>query len=240
MAHRTHEPTVRFSAPMPKGYAFVPKGNVYMTSHCRKQTIAADETVYTVLGAKNRAIGIRVPARVREAVRASHDATRDERARAVRRRDDRLEPAFRDAILGLFPRVPAAELAAVVARATRKLSGRVGRAGALGLGRRAALAVRAHARHAHTDYDRLMRESGLGRERARAETCARVQEVMRLWGGETRRKGGERAKRKTRCPGAGSTTRGSGAKEKPMEGTVSRSRKAVTMPVGATRRKKKA
>ncbi|RYO83918.1 hypothetical protein DL762_005938 [Monosporascus cannonballus] len=81
-----------------------------------------------------------------------------------------------------------------------------------------------------------MRESGLGRERARAETCARVQEVMRLWGGETRRKGGERAKRKTRCPGAGSTTRGSGAKEKPMEGTVSRSRKAVTMPAAVAAR----
>ncbi|RYP22102.1 hypothetical protein DL765_001861 [Monosporascus sp. GIB2] len=239
MAGHTHEPTVRFSAPMPKGYAFVPKGNVYMTSHCRKQTIAAGETVFAVLDAKNRAIGIRVPAGVRGAVRASHDATRDERARAVRRRDDRREAAFRDAALGLFPRVPAAELAAVVARATRKRSGRVGRAGALGLGPRAALAVRAPVRHAHTDYDRLMRGSGLGRERARAETRARVQEVMRLWGGETRRKGGERAKRNERCPGAGSTTRGSGTKGKPMEGTVSRSRKAATKLVGALGREKK-
>ncbi|RYP63435.1 hypothetical protein DL771_009288 [Monosporascus sp. 5C6A] len=216
MARHTHEPTVRSSAPMPKGYTFVPKGNVYMTSHCRKQTLAANETVFTVLasGEKSRAVGIRVPARVHEAVRASHDATRDERARAVRRRDGRLESALLDAALGLFPRAPAAEL-------------------------RAALAVRAHVRHTHTAYDRLMRREGLSRERARAETCPRVEEVMRLWRAETRSKGGERAGRKKRCPGAGSATRGGGTKEKPTKRTVSRPRKAVTKPVGAARREQK-
>ncbi|RYP50309.1 hypothetical protein DL768_004162 [Monosporascus sp. mg162] len=237
MARHTHEPTVRFSAPMPEGYTFVPKGNVYMTSHCRKQTLAANETVFTVLanGEKGKAVGIRVPARVHEAVRASHDATRDERARAVRKKDERLESAFLDALLGQFPRAPATELRGLAVRATWKRSGRVGRAGALDLERRAALAVRAHVRHRRTDYDRLMRQSGLSRERARAETCARVEEVMRLWRGETQRKGGKRAEQKKGRPGAAPTTRGSGTKEKPMKGTVSKPRKAVTKPVGAPR-----
>ncbi|RYP68028.1 hypothetical protein DL770_008520 [Monosporascus sp. CRB-9-2] len=241
MAHHTNEPTVRFSSPMPEGYTFVPKGNVYMTSHCRKQTLAADETVFRVLanGARGKAVGIRVPARVHEAVRASHDATRHERARAVRKKDARLESAFLDALLGLFPRAPAAELRGVAVRATWKRSGRVGRSGALDLERRAALAVCAHVRHRRTEYDRLMRQSGFSRERARAETCGRVGEIMRLWRGETPREGGKHAEQNKRCPGASSATRGSGSKEKPMKGTVSRPRKAVTKPVRATRRETK-
>ncbi|RYP34307.1 hypothetical protein DL767_004301 [Monosporascus sp. MG133] len=239
MARHTHEPTVRSSAPMPEGYSFVPKGNVYMTSHCRKRTLAADETVFRVLadGGKGEVVGIRVPARVHEAVRASHDATWHERARAVRDKDARLESAFLDAALGLFPRAPAAELRAVAVRATWKRSGRVGRSGALGLEPRAALAVRAHVRHRHTEYDRLMRQ-GVSRERARAQTYARVEEVMRLWRGETQHKGGERPRPK-KGPGPVSATRRSGIKEKSMKGNVSRPRKAVAKPVGATRRETK-
>ncbi|RYP05313.1 hypothetical protein DL764_003911 [Monosporascus ibericus] len=242
MARHTHEPTVRFSAPMPEGYIFLPKGNVYMTSHCRKQTLAANETVFRVLadGEKGKAAGIRVPARVHEAVRASHDATRHERARAVHKKDARLESAFVDAALGLFPRAPAAELRGVAVRATWKRSGRVGRSGALDLERRVSLAVRAHVRHRRTDYDRLMRRSGFSRERARAETWPKVEEVMRLWRGDIQHKDDERGKPKKKCPGPGSITRGSGTKEKPVKGTVSGlPRKTVTKPAGATPMEKK-
>ncbi|RYP53943.1 hypothetical protein DL769_010432 [Monosporascus sp. CRB-8-3] len=85
-----------------------------------------------------------------------------------------------------------------------------------------------------------MRRSGLSRERARAETYARVEEVLRLWRAETQSKGGKPAKREKRCPDAGSTTRGGRTEEKPTKGgTVSRSRKAVTKPVDATRREEK-
>ncbi|KAK7750281.1 hypothetical protein SLS62_007798 [Diatrype stigma] len=205
-----HEPTVRSSAPMPPGYAFVPKGNVYITSHCRKQAQAAGQTVFLVVRHDTQAkakrkpapIGIRVPAAVHAAVRAAHDATRDARADAVRRRDARLEADFRAAVLAQFPRAPPASLALVVDRAMRKGSRRVGRAGSgsgsgsgkigLAVEDKAVLAVRAHIRHAHTDYDRLLRGDGDGgggggramtREQARAETYGRIDEVVREWGG---------------------------------------------------------
>ncbi|KAI0875289.1 hypothetical protein GGS24DRAFT_456214 [Hypoxylon argillaceum] len=40
------EPVVRASSPLPPGYKFLPKGNVYMTRHCRQQTHLAHQTVY--------------------------------------------------------------------------------------------------------------------------------------------------------------------------------------------------
>ncbi|OAA63526.1 hypothetical protein SPI_03689 [Niveomyces insectorum RCEF 264] len=42
------EPLVSFRTPMPPGYCFVRKGNVYITAHCRKATKAAGQTVYVV------------------------------------------------------------------------------------------------------------------------------------------------------------------------------------------------
>ena len=51
---------------MPKGYRFVPKGNVYITKNCRKNTQAANKTVYVVVESLNtkrvKTLGIRVPA----------------------------------------------------------------------------------------------------------------------------------------------------------------------------------
>lgn len=183
MAPQHDELTVRFFAPMPQGYIFVPKGDVYITSHCRKQTQAANQTVFAVLNAKNATIGIRVPASIYESVQASHEATRDQRAQAVQRKDTKLETQFRDAVLKRFPQVPAEALSLTVARAMRKGSGRVGRAGKLDVEEKAELAVRAHIRHAHTDYDRLMR-GGTSREKARSETYAKINEVIRQWGGD--------------------------------------------------------
>ena len=216
MSSRHHEPTVRFQSPMPKegGYVFVPKGNVYITSNCRKQTQEAGQTVYTVLNAKNNAVGIRVPRRIRDAVQESHEATREKRAQAVLRKDEKLEREFRDAVLAQFPGTPEESVTKIVGRAMAKRSRRVGRTGKLDVKERAALAVRAHIRHVHTDYDKLMR-SGVARGQARSQIHEKIDEVVLAWGGETSRQRSQPKKEKR------------GQAKRPSKGTASRGKAAV-------------
>ena len=70
----------------------------------------------------------------------------------------------------------------IAAHACRKHSGRVGRsAGAKSFAEAAiALAVRAHLRHVHTGYDRLLME-GWERDEARAEIAGALQEAEARW-----------------------------------------------------------
>ena len=63
----------------------------------------------------------------------------------------------RAAIKELFPRIPEPDLENIVAHAWKEGSRRIGTSIALDLPRRVQLAVTAHVRHVHTDYDRLLR-----------------------------------------------------------------------------------
>ena len=213
MPSRHNEPTVRFASPMPQGYTFVPKGNVYITSHCRKQTQEAGRTVYTVLNMKNNVVGIRVPKPIHTAVREAHEATRDKRAQAVQRKDQKLELEFRDAVISQFPNTPSESVTKIISRAMLKRSRRVGRSGKLGVEERAALAVRAHIRHMHTDYDQLLRD-GVPREQARTQTYEKIDEVVRSWGGQTGRRGSPSNRgKKGQAPGPSKgASRGGGGK----------------------------
>jgi hypothetical protein len=203
----TDEPVVRPKMPMPRDYAFVPKGDVYMTSHCRKETRAAGATVYAVVdGRSKRGLGIRVPVGVVERVRAAEAATRGARREAVEKRDEALAVRFRAAVARLFPGAPQGDggggggrgadgdvVGRIVARAVQKSSGRVGRTGKLELDDKATLAVRAHVRHCHTDYDKLLRD-GVQRKEARVRTLKQVEETVKAWGGKEssgRAKGGK-------------------------------------------------
>ncbi|KAJ1328897.1 DUF2293 domain-containing protein [Microdochium nivale] len=174
------------------GYRLVPKGTPYMTLNCRKQTLAAGQTVYQVLDRPGgRVVGIRVPAQIRDAVAASSRATKSQRAEAVRRRDDKMDAAYRDAVVRIFPRLPAGELRAIMSRAMEKRSGRVGRTGTLDVEDRAVLGVRAHVRHVHTRYERMLKEEGArrngkggeaARNRARWVVEKDIQSKLEEWG----------------------------------------------------------
>ncbi|KAG8157120.1 hypothetical protein KVR01_013110 [Diaporthe batatas] len=178
---------------LPKGYAFVPKGNVYITSNCRKQTQERDRPVFTVIDARGRQIGIGVPTSIYLAVQFRETETRADRAANVLKRDEGLARGFEKDIVKAFPQIPPSSLRSVSRIALEKGKGKVGRTGKLDVQRKVHLAVRAHVRHCETDYDKLLR-SGVAREDARQRIEARVQEVCRAWGGGSHAKSGKPAK----------------------------------------------
>ncbi|KAK7959035.1 uncharacterized protein PG986_003889 [Apiospora aurea] len=180
----THEPVVKVTSPLPKGYIFVPKGNVYITANCRRLTQAANRTVYAVINAKRQSVGIRVPAAIHAQVQADEQASRADRRSAVAKRDASLEKQFRDAIVRQFPQTPAASVPRIVERAMLKGSRRVGRTGKLDIETKARLAVRAHIRHTHTDYDGMLRGKTHTKDQARDAILGKINDVCKSWGGK--------------------------------------------------------
>lgn len=176
------EPEVQADEPMPKGYKFVPKGDVYVTKHCRKKTHEAEKTLYVVLDKNNKPIGLRCPTYIYNAVMGQNKATASRRAEAVQKRDAAIEENFEDAILKLFPTIPKAEIPQILKQSLKKHSRRVGRTNTVALQDRVKLAVRAHIRHMHTDYDQLLKQ-GVSRLEARAAVWDKLNEVARQWGG---------------------------------------------------------
>ncbi|KIH87752.1 hypothetical protein SPBR_05177 [Sporothrix brasiliensis 5110] len=205
-----NEVVVHPRTPMPHGYTFVPKGNVYVTANCRRQTHAAAKTVYVVARDKN-VLGIRCPTGVVDAVRAAEKATRAARQVATAKRDAALAATFRAALLAAYPALPPGTTAdEIVQHAMTKHAGRVARTSTRDEAARVRLAVRAHIRHRWTDYETMLREagatggrqerrkrSGRGRKRdgklqrrrraeARAQTVGRVNAIEREWAGRSR------------------------------------------------------
>lgn len=178
---------------LPKGYAFVPKGNVYITSNCRKLTQEKARPVFTVIDAKNRQIGIGVPTDVYLVVQFKETETRANRAANVLKRDEGMAKGFERDTRDAFPQIPASSLRNVSKIALEKGKGKVGRTGKLDVQRKVHLAVRAHIRHCETDYDKLLR-NGVAREDARQRIEAKIQEVCRAWGGGSQSKHGKPAK----------------------------------------------
>ncbi len=90
--------------------------------------------------------------------------------------------AFARRIGELFPRCPVGARQTIAEHACEKYSGRVGRsAAAKELDANAVeLAVRAHIRHEHSPYDRLLAQ-GADRLDARQEVAAQVDSVMARW-----------------------------------------------------------
>ncbi|KAK3301633.1 uncharacterized protein B0T15DRAFT_318671 [Chaetomium strumarium] len=176
------DPEARVDDPMPRGYRFVPQGNVYITKYCRKLTHDAQKTLYVVLDDRNKPIGLRCPIHIYETVRSQNKTTAAQRAVAVQKRDAAIEEKFEEALLKLFPDIPKAEIPLILKHALKKHSRRVGRAGKLALQDKVKLAVRAHIRHVHTDYDMLLKQ-GTSRPVAREKVWGRLNEIARQWGG---------------------------------------------------------
>jgi hypothetical protein len=107
---------------------------------------------------------------------------RDRAARVRARADAQYLVQFAEQIRSRYPGCPPGEAAAVAEHACEKFSGRVGRsAAAQRLDAEAVdLAVRAHVRHSHTEYDRLL---GRGEDRgdARAAVTAKVEHMLECW-----------------------------------------------------------
>jgi hypothetical protein len=82
----------------------------------------------------------------------------------------------------VFPGCPIEEQRAIAEHACEKYSGRIGRSAAAKelLASAVDLAVRAHVRHVHTQYDELLAR-GVGREEARARVAARVADCVDTW-----------------------------------------------------------
>ncbi|KAJ3472823.1 hypothetical protein NLG97_g10694 [Lecanicillium saksenae] len=169
------------SAPMPKGYKLLRKGYPFMTALCRRKTLAAGRTLY-VVRAGSKTLGLRAPRRIVDEVYEEERQTRATRRAAVAARDVSTRGTFAAALRRQFPGMPGEDADKVLRRTLKKRSGRVGRTGKLGVEDKVRLAVAAHARHAHTDYDVLVRGEK-SRAEARKAVYGKVREVLAKWEG---------------------------------------------------------
>lgn len=106
-----------------------------------------------------------------------------ERAAVGRERADaRYVARFAEMIQSHYPGCPREEATAVARHACEKYSGRVGRSAAARRFDAEAvdLALRAHVRHSHSEYDRLLGR-GWDRDEARAAVAVKLEQVLERW-----------------------------------------------------------
>lgn len=96
--------------------------------------------------------------------------------------DDHYRARFAEEIRRYFPRFPPNTAIRIAEHACRKYSGRVGRSAAAKSFDETTitLAVKAHVRHAMTNYDQLLLK-GYDRTDARESVYARVREILDGW-----------------------------------------------------------
>ncbi|KAE8555158.1 hypothetical protein EYB25_003706 [Talaromyces marneffei] len=182
LSDNDHEKTCTKSSPMTEGYTFVPKGDPYITRHCKSRTKDEDMVVYIVYDAKlRRQLGIRVPSQIHTEVLESANETAAHRASATLLRDRRDNVKSRALLLATFPAIPPQCLEKILQHAFLKGSGRVGRISTRTETEKATLAVEAHIRHEHTEYERLMEAEGMEREGARGKVWENVKRIGDQW-----------------------------------------------------------
>ena len=169
---------------------FLPRGDAALTRRAGKYS-----TLRAVVLRKSRARKrferqgtlVEEAALIKAEEECCQDAESRERARqrAAERRDEIDEThvvRFAAGVSELFPHCPPAAAEAIARHACRKYSGRIGRsAAAKELDAKAVeLAVRAHVRHTHTEYDRLL-ASGTLRDEARQIVFDQVAKQLAEW-----------------------------------------------------------
>jgi hypothetical protein len=172
------EPIVSLGTPMPKGYGFLKKGYAYKTALCRRETHNAGKTLYVVKEG-SQILGLRAPKPILAKVHQQEMATRSDRRECVAKRDDQDQERFLKVIQEQYPRIPAEDADQIAKWAMRKRSGRVGRTSTLPLEKKVHLAVAAHIRHRHTDYEKLFKE--IPRDEARKAVAAGVKGLLLQW-----------------------------------------------------------
>jgi hypothetical protein len=169
---------------------YLPRGDAALTRRARRHsTLHAVVVEWSRTRQRYERQGVLVePAALR---RAETECLADAELRARRREqaasqraveDQAYLTAFTAAIRSAFPGCPADEAEEIAAHACQKASGRIGRtAAARTLDPEAIrLAVVAHVRHAHTEYDRLLGQL-LDRGLARQHVRERVATIVRQW-----------------------------------------------------------
>ena len=170
---------------------YLPSGDTALTRRARKHsTLSVVVVQYSKSRKRNERQGVLVSEEGLN--RAEQECLSDEDQRAVRRKRDQARAEKRDEkyiqdfaaeINKLFPGCPEETASAIAGHACEKYSGRVGRsAGAKTLDSGyVILAVRAHIRHAETNYDSLLGQ-GYPREMAREQILGQLEECISQWG----------------------------------------------------------
>jgi hypothetical protein len=174
------------------GLAFLPAGDVALTR--RALALSARSAVvlkFSRARRRNERQGVLVEETAIEQAEIvnTRDAARRELQRQQRGvRDEVAERKyvadFAAKVVEMFPEAPPREAEAIAARACERYCMRVGRsARAKALADDAiALAVRAHVRHAHTEYDRILAE-GMEPAAARGLVRSSIERVLARWRG---------------------------------------------------------
>ena len=180
------EQTLDSKKPLPPGYVFVAKGNVYITRHCREKTRQAGRILYIIQDSRKKVrVGLACPNHILREVQADDKATAIHRKKQVSARDKNYIANARAILLRLFPLIPPESAEQVLSHGYLKGSGRVGRSSTMSDSNKMIMAVTAHVRHKHTPYDALLRQKGPGqaaRFEARAEIRTDLLRVLRDWG----------------------------------------------------------
>ena len=169
---------------------FLPSGDAALTRRSRKySSLSAVVVKFSRSRRRYERQGLLVePAALERAeMECAGDETEREIARqkaaVVRERVDReYVGQFAERIRTQYPGCPTEEAESIAEHACQKYTGRVGRSSAAKAFDAEAieLAVRAHVRHVHTEYDRLL-SRGLDRAEARSSIAHRLKEVMTKW-----------------------------------------------------------
>ncbi|KAI9796583.1 MAG: hypothetical protein M1835_003719 [Candelina submexicana] len=185
----SHEKLSSSSQNPPSGYTFVPKGNVYITRHCRLLTDEAGKTLWVVHHPVNNVrLGLHVPTDIVAQVQANEAVTADYRKNVVANKDGKDLDKARGVLLKLYPRVPLESAELILSHGYLKGSGRVGRTSTLDDEEKMKLATAAHIRHKLTNYESLLRERrkearrhGHNNENVRDEVRKQIsQDVQRI------------------------------------------------------------
>ncbi|KAK8252849.1 hypothetical protein HDK77DRAFT_163801 [Phyllosticta capitalensis] len=166
----------------PKNYVWLKKGDPYMTRHCREITLAAGRTLFAVQDAKNRPLGLYVPEQIFEEVKAADALTKNKREAATKKKDALTLEKARLALHELFPAIPKKDEEAVLTRAWKKNSRRVGRTEKISMEVKVKLGVTAHVRHTYTEYEKLLKK-GFTRDAARKSIEKDVESIVSKWQG---------------------------------------------------------
>jgi hypothetical protein len=169
---------------------FLPRGDAALTRRAKKySTLWAVVVRFSRARKRYERQGLLVEEGALE--RAETECLEDAEARALRqereaerraRLDEEYVAEFARQLRERYPGCPDGEEQIIAARACQKYSGRIGRTAAAKAfdPETVDLAVIAHVRHAHTDYDTML-VGGWDRHEARAEVRPKVDEKLRQW-----------------------------------------------------------
>jgi hypothetical protein len=174
------ETNVTSREPIPQGYAFLPKGIAYKTLNCRKLTRASGKPLYVVIDNK-KTLGLRAPKDIITQVHLKAKDTLATRRAAVQKKDAVDVAKATAESKAQFPKMPSTDRDLILNHGFRKHSGRVGRTGSIPLAKKVTLAVIAHIRHRHTNYDALLNR-GEARDAVRKTIWKQIESTTREWG----------------------------------------------------------